>query len=356
MKMKIVIFSSYFLPHRGGVENYVHQTAKRLVKRGHRVWVATSRLAGVKNAGKIDGIEVIRIPSVEVLSDRLTLQLAPVSDVLMKVGKVDAIITNTRFYPLSFAAGLYAHRHNIPWLHIEHGTAQPYDNPVISLGVKTIDAIFGRWIMRHARVAGVSKASCKFVKKLGARKCDVLYNGVDTKFFNGKRKKHSRIRITFVGRLIKDKGVQDLLKAVKGLKAEVVIVGKGPYENELKKLGGKLVGEKNSKGVREILASSDILVNPSYGEGLPTAVLEAGAMGLAVVATDVGGTGEIIDDGKSGFLVKAGDVKSLRNKMSVLVKNAKLRQKFGVGLQKTVREKFDWDTIALKLEKVLKSL
>ncbi len=350
--MKILIFSSYFLPHRGGVENYVHQTAKRLVKRGHKVWVVTARLPGLKNSDRIDGISVLRIPSVELLSDRLTLQLAPLSDVLKKIGKVEAIITNTRFYPLSFAAGLYAHRHNIPWLHIEHGTRQQYDNPILRASVRTIDAIFGRWIMRHARVAGVSKASCNFAKGLGAGKCDVLYNGVDSKFFYGKKKKHRGLRIVFVGRLIKDKGVQDLL-AVKGLKAEVVIIGKGPYEGELKKLGGRFVGQKDSKGVRKIIASSDILVNPSYGEGLPTAVLEAGAMGLAVVATDVGGTREIVNDGKSGFLVKAGDVKALRQKLSLLIKNSKLREKFGSALQKTVRERFDWDITVKKLEELL---
>jgi glycosyltransferase involved in cell wall biosynthesis len=320
------------------------------------VWVVTSSLPGLKNSGKIDGVSVLRIPSVELLTDRLTLQLSPVSDIFKKIGKVDAVVTHTRFYPLSFAAGLYAHRHNIPWLHVEHGTQQPYDNPIIQAGVRTVDAVFGRWILKHARVAGVSKASCNFGKKLGARKCDVLYNGVDSKFFAGNKKRHSGIRIAFVGRLIKDKGVQDLLKAVKGLKAEVVIVGKGPYENELKKLGGRFVGQKDSGSVREILASSDILVNPSYGEGMPTAVLEAGAMGLAVVATDVGGTREIIDDGKNGFLVKAGDVKALRNKISMLIKSAKLREKFGSGLQKKAREKFDWNTITIKLEKVLKSL
>ena len=354
--MRILIFSSYFLPHRGGVENYVHQTAKRLVKRGHKVWVVTSQLPGLKNSDKIDGISVLRIPSVELLSDRLTLHLSPLSDIFAKLKKVDVVITNTRFYPLSFAAGLYAHRHNIPWLHIEHGVQQPYDNPIIQAGVRTFDAVFGRWILKHARVAGVSRASCGFAKGHGAGKCDVVYNGVDTGFFDGRKKKHRGVRIAFVGRLVKDKGVQDLLKAAEGLKIEVVIIGKGPYESELRKYGGRFVGLKDSKGVREILSSSDILVNPSYGEGMPTSVLEGGAMGLAVVATDVGGTREIIDDNKNGFLVKAGDVKALRAKISALVKNSKLRGKFGSALQKTVREKFDWDKIANKLEKVLKSL
>lgn len=351
--MRIVVFSSYFLPHKGGVENYVYQMCKRLVKRGHKVWVVTSRLPKVVDREVLDGIRVVRIPSVELLADRLTLQLSPVSDVMKEIGKVDVIVTNTRLYPLSFAAGLYAHRNNVKWLHIEHGTSQPYSNSVINAGVRFVDSTFGRWILSHSSVAGVSQASCDFAKSLSAKKCDVLFNGVDTKFFDGKRTKHKGVRVVFVGRLVKDKGVQDLLKAVKGLKVETVIVGKGPFESELKKLGGKFVGQKDSKGVRNVLSECDILVNPSYGEGLPTSVLEAGAMGLAVVATDVGGTKEIIVNGKNGFLFKPGDVKSLRNSIKKLIDDSELREKFGKELVKTVSKKFEWDSIVEKFERIV---
>ncbi len=354
--MNILIFSSYFLPHKGGVESYVYQTARRLVKRGHKVWVLTSRLSGMKKEERIEGICVIRVPAIDVLPDRLPLQLPLMADI-RKIGKIDAIITHTRFYPLSFVGGMYAHLNNIPWLHIEHGAKQVrYDNPLVRLGSQFVDATTGRWILRHAKVAGVSKASCNFTKKLGARKCEVLYNGIDTKFFNGRGKKHKGISVVFVGRLIREKGVQDLLSAAKGMKVKVIIVGKGPAEQELRKLGGTFVGEKSHQQLREILSSSDILVNPSYGEGLPSAVLEAGAMGLAVVATDVGGTREIIVDGKNGYLIKPGDVKTLRAKIDMLVKDAKLRSRFGAALQKTVRDKFNWDKIVDKVEKVLKTL
>lgn len=354
--MKILICSSYFLPHKGGVENYVYQTARRLVKKGHKVWVITSRLSGMKQKETIDGIKVRRMPAVDVLPDRLPVQIPRMNAIAEEIGKIDVIITHTRFYPLSLAGGTYAHLKGIPWLHVEHGTAQPYKNLIFELGSRVVDATAGKWILRHAKVAGVSNASCNFAKKLGAGKCEILYNGVDTKFFDGKKKKHKRISIAFVGRLVQDKGVQDLLKATKGLNARVVIIGKGVFEKALRKLGGKFVGEKDAKGVRDILSTSDILVNPSYGEGLPTSVLEGGAMGLAVVATDVGGTREIITDGKSGYLVKPGDVKTLRKKIEQLIKNPNLRQKFGTALQNTVRSKFDWNKITNKFEKVLKSL
>lgn len=350
--MRVVIFSAYFIPHSGGVENYVYQLARRLAK-NNSVFVVASKLNNVKEREVIDGIAVFRIPAVELLPERLSLPLSGVSSIINTI-KPDIIVTNTRFYPVSFAAGMYAHKNNIPWLHIEHGTSQPYSNPLIQLGVRAVDLTFGRWIMRHASaVAGVSKASCAFAKNLGAKSCSVLYNGVDSCFFDGRRKSHKGVRIVFVGRLIKDKGIHDLLRAAKGLDAKVVIVGAGPYENQLKKLGGIFVGKKNSAGVRKTLSESDILVNPSYGEGMPSSVLEAGAMGLAVIATDVGGTGEIIRNGKSGFLVQPSNVKQLREKLSFLIKNPSLRMKMGAELQKKVRSEFDWKVIILKAKKVI---
>lgn len=355
--MKVLVLSSYFLPHRGGVEQYVYQTSRRLVKRGHKVWVVTSRLKGMKKKEVIDGINVLRVPSFEVLTDMLPVQLPFVPELVKEIGGVDVIVTHTRFYPLTMAGGMYAHLSRTPWLHIEHGSSQvSYKNLFVRWGSRFVDATAGKWVLRHARIAGVSRASCSFAKGLGAKSCDVLYNGTDTKFFNGAKVKHKEIRIVFVGRLIKEKGVQDLLKAVKGLKVDVTIVGKGSFEKELKRMGGRFVGEKNHLQIREILSRSDILVNPSYAEGLPTSVLEAGAMGLAVIATDVGGTSEIIDDGKNGFLIESRNVKVLRNKIQLLVKDASLRKKFGSGLQEKVCDFFDWDRTAVKLEKLLKLL
>lgn len=353
--MKILVFSSYFLPHRGGVENYVYQTSKRLVKRGHKVTVVTSRLKGMKDREIIDGINVLRLPAADILPDRFPLVLP-----FFPLESFDVIVTHTRFYPLSFAGGLYAKARGIPWIHIEHGTKQvDYDNLFVRSAAKAVDSSMGKWILKNARVAAVSEASCRFAKGLGAKKCVVLYNGVDTKFFDGEKKKHKGVNVVFVGRLIQEKGVQDLIKAVKGLNVNLTIVGSGPYEKELKKMAGenvRFVGSKDSKGVKSVLSESDVLVNPSYAEGLPTSVLEAGAMGLAVIATDVGGTKEIIENEKNGFLFNAGNVKLLRKHIQKLVFDASLREKFGSEIKKKIRNNFDWDIIAEKFERVLKKL
>lgn len=355
-KMRILVLAPYFLPVKGGLISYVWQTGKRLVKDGHEVIVVTSHLKGMSEEEYIDGIRVVRCSSWDVLPSRVSI---PLRIPFNKLPRPDFVMTHTRFYLWSYLGGRFARKHGIPWLHVEHGSSQVrYDNLFVRFFAWFFDAFFGKWVLKNARVVGVSLASCRFAESLGAEKCAVLYNSVDTKFFNGKKKKHKGISVVFANRLIVEKGVQDLLAATRDLGVKVVIVGSGPYEKELRALAGsnvEFVGEKDSAGVRDAFASADILVNPSYAEGLPTMVLEGGAMGLAVVATDVGGTNEIINDGKNGFLVRPKDVDGMRACIVKLVKSSALRKKFGSALQKRVRERFDWGATVIKLESLLRS-
>ena len=93
------------------------------------------------------------------------------------------------------------------------------------------------------------------------------------------------------------------------------------------------------------MKTTDIFVNPSYSEGLPTSVLEACAAGCAVVATDVGGTDEIIFDGSTGFLVKPGDQQGLTDKINYLLENKPVRDTFGKNAKTHVMDNFSWDQI-----------
>ena len=137
-------------------------------------------------------------------------------------------------------------------------------------------------------------------------------NGVDTSIFKKKKtdlKKRLGIPsdykiITYVGRLIYAKGVQDLISVFPKIKekcpkTKLLIVGEGDYRGELEKLGNKdkdilFLGQRDD--IVDILNITDVFVNPSYSEGLPTTVLEAAAVGVPIVATDVGGTREIISN------------------------------------------------------------
>lgn len=135
-------------------------------------------------------------------------------------------------------------------------------------------------------------------------------------------------KILFLGVLIKRKGVTDLLKAAKLLKNKlgldrfkVVIAGTGCEEENLKaetqELGiddvVKFVGWTDGEKKIELLKKCQMLVLPSYNEGLPIAILEAMSYGMPVVATDVGDISTAVLDGENGYLVQVGNVEQLYN-------------------------------------------
>lgn len=206
---------------------------------------------------------------------------------------------------------------------------------------------------------GVSAAAVEFLAHLGAKNAKVMHNGIDISVFENTKpieytKTPGRSVITYIGRLVYGKGVQDLLSIFPQLKGDVqlLIVGDGPYRGELEALARQVdasnivfSGEQRPEDIPSILKSTDIFVNPSYSEGLPTSVLEACAAGCAVVATDVGGTNEIILDGSTGFLVKPGDRQALTDRVNLLLENKSMRDTLGKNAKAYVMDNFSWDQI-----------
>lgn len=100
------------------------------------------------------------------------------------------------------------------------------------------------------------------------------------------------------------------------------------------------LGEKSQEQIVEILSITDIFVNPSYSEGLPTSVMEAAGIGLPIVATDVGGTRQIIEARKTGLLVACGDVDRLRQSICELIRDKNLRILPGENAHRFVKENY----------------
>lgn len=142
--------------------------------------------------------------------------------------------------------------------------------------------------------------------------------------------------VLFLGVLIKRKGVSDLLKAIKILdnsrkmdNIHFIIAGSGEEEsnlkaecsdlglNELVEFTGWITGEKKT----HLLEKSQMLVLPSYNEGLPIAVLEAISYGLPVVATDVGDISAAVHDGENGYLVQPGAIDNLAKAMNKVIQD-----------------------------------
>lgn len=171
-----------------------------------------------------------------------------------------------------------------------------------------------------------------------------IYSGVDLDAFADAEPADDlfgeRPRVVIIGRLADGKGHGVLLDAVELLgdfKGSVCIVGGGP-------LYDSLVEDVNERGLAEdvflagfrddiprVLAASDVLVLPSFREGTPRVITEAMASELPVVATDIAGIPEQVEDGENGYLISTGDSVALADRLERLLADVELREQMGEG-------------------------
>ena len=176
-------------------------------------------------------------------------------------------------------------------------------------------------------------------------------NGIDTNHFSIERTiedtgkdrntwrkdlglKDDDFAFVFVGRVVKDKGINELVDCMRRLvpnhlNCRLIMVG--PYESRLDPIAPENVAFfKNDKSaifmdwqkdVRPFMMAADALVFPSYREGFPNVVMQAGAMGLPSIVTNINGCNEIIIDGENGRIIPAKDVDALYNMMEWFINN-----------------------------------
>jgi glycosyltransferase involved in cell wall biosynthesis len=183
-----------------------------------------------------------------------------------------------------------------------------------------------------------------------------VVGGVDQRTFKPapSRKMTEVVTILFVGWLIAEKGIYELLEAAlllskAGLKFQIRLVGplfdQKRFNSALEtaSLGERVVPLGILPQPARLVAEyqkSDIFVLPSHAEGFPNAVLEAMAVGLPVVATSVGGLPEIIESGVSGMLVPPHDASQLAVALSSLIKDPAHRRRIGEAARQRILQRF----------------
>ncbi len=170
-----------------------------------------------------------------------------------------------------------------------------------------------------------------------------------------------------VGRLVYEKGYEFLLKATPLIlascpRAKIVIVGDGPLKSKLRNLTRELgiVESCLFVGFREdianILSSLDVFVLPSIMEGLPIVILEAMAMAKPIVASDIDGIREQVENGRTGILIPPRDPQALAEGITQLLRDKYQAQRFGMEARKQVEEMFDIRQQVALHEEVYKGL
>ncbi len=164
------------------------------------------------------------------------------------------------------------------------------------------------------------------------------------------------IVVLMVARAIAHKGVVEYYQAAKKLQASLphvrfLFVGDvdngniAPLSAEFLRSNSAVHWLGKREDIFELLACADIFVLPSYREGIPRTLLEAGSMALPIVTTDAVGCREVVDDGCNGFLVPVGDSELLAQKIAELASDSALREAFGHASRKKILAEFSVDAI-----------
>jgi glycosyltransferase involved in cell wall biosynthesis len=181
-------------------------------------------------------------------------------------------------------------------------------------------------------------------------------SGVNTNKYRPTSKKEGQIKIALIGRMLRDKGVEEYIEAAKiivnkyiDVSVEFHLYG-APYESnptsipesEIKrwKTYSWLYYHGHCENIADELNDIDIVCLPSYREGLPKSLLEAASAGKPIVTTDVPGCREIVEHGVNGYLVPPKNVEKLAGSIQKLIENSELRKDFGIKSREKVVKEF----------------
>ncbi len=283
-----------------------------------------------------------------------------------------------RVFPNGYVAMLLSQKLGIPVVVTAHGSdihTHPGRNSEIAKYTK-------KTIENADQIVAVSTSLARQMNEMAQPQeyIKVIYTGINGNDFKPReedkvflRKKldlpENGIGICTVCRLVKEKGLVELLKAFEDISSRhsnvwLTIVGDGPARNMLEKWVQKrdikkkviFVGPHPHKEVADWMNATDIFTLPSYNEGLGNVFLEAMACAKPVVATRVGAIPEVVVDEITGFLIPSRQVSPIVDALDRLIQNDELRHKMGIAGYERVRTKFLWPEYVRSQIKIYKKL
>lgn len=233
---------------------------------------------------------------------------------------------------------------------------------------------------RANKIQAISRFLAEWATKMGFKGTpEVVPNGVDIAKFSThiSSERRAELRMSFgfsdsdvvlvtASRLSLKNGIDDLIRSLTSLPTnyKVLIAGEGEDRDKLttlvaqKELKDRVVflGAKNHDELPDILQSADIFVRASLSEGLGNSFLEAMAAGLPIVGTPVGGIPDFLTDGVTGVFCESRNPESIAKAVRRIQEEAGLREKLTLNGGMLVRERFDWNAIARRMNEILLSL
>ena len=375
--MKILFFNYEYPPLGGGAANATAYILEEYSKKSDlKVDLITSSIDSEYHLDKAgDNIFIHRLP---IGKNKNNLHYQSQKDLLVylwkayffsrklvKKGNYD--LSHSFFtIPCGFISLLLKCQHKIPYVVSLRGSDVPGYSDRFSFLYGFIKPLVRLIWKNSSRVIANSKGLRELALKTNPKqKIEVIYNGIDILDFipNPEKRPADKIIITTgASRITARKGINYLIRALKILITKypeiyLKAMGDGNEKENLENLAKNLKLENNVEFIGRIprektspyYQEASIFVLPSLNEGMSNAMLEALASGLPLIATDTGGTKELLEDRENGFIIKMKDSGDLALKLETLIKDENLRKKMGEESRKKA-ENMSWEKVAGEYE------
>lgn len=340
-----VLFSAQYPPHLGGIENFTRGLAETLVGQGHDVTVVTNDTEGLGSGFVVEGgVRVLRLPCYSLISGRFPLPRLTSShrELIeeLEAMRFDGVLVNARFYPHSLFGMRFARKMGLRPVVLDHGSAwlsfsSPILDPLARLYERMMTTLGKRYDPAYF---GISQKSVEWLATFGIQAEGVIPNSIDAveyRLSSGRnfRKElglsESAFLIAFVGRLIPEKGVRQIIEVAKERRfksegAVFILAGDGPLSDEVRAAqceSLRWVGRLSREDTSALFQEADVMCLPSRSEGFSTTLLEASACGCPSVITDVGGARELIPDKRFGTILPDDSAETLSRTLLMVMED-----------------------------------
>ncbi|HJJ04714.1 MAG TPA: glycosyltransferase family 4 protein [Clostridiaceae bacterium] len=376
--MKILMLTWEYPPRIvGGIARVVHDLSQRLIKDGHEVTVITYKDGDAPEYESDKGVQVYRIENYMIRPNNFIdwimqmnfNMIAKANELIANGEKFDTI--HAHDWLVAYAAKTLKHSYNIPLVSTIHATESGRNSGIHDEVQRYINDT--EWLLTYESsevIVNSNYMKCELQRLFGLpfEKINVVPNGININNFAGIERDYEFRRqyamdnekiILYVGRLVYEKGIQNLISAMPKIlngyhDSKLIIAGKGGMLDELKAqansmgLGDKVyfTGYLNAKQVQKMYKCADVAVFPSTYEPFGIVALEAMLAGVPTVVSDVGGLNEIIEHGVNGMKSYAGNSNSIADSVLSLLYDHKLCANISKNAKNKVKEQFNWNKIA----------
>lgn len=377
MHLRVLMLSWEYPPQSvGGLAQHVYDLTKALVDNGVEVHLITSGDQGTPSFEKVNGVYLYRVAPYQISSPDFVTWVAQFNVALLEraiaitndLGRINVL--HAHDWLVAYTARALKHAWRIPLLTTLHATEYGRNHGLHNDTQRHISDI--EWWLAYESWQVICcsyymEGELRQVFQIPSDKIKVIPNGVDHTNFKIRESKAQRSNyaapdekiIFYVGRLVREKGVQVLLDAAPEIlshhpQTKFVIAGKGPYLEALKKqafLQGiaervYFTGYIDDTLRNNLYAWSNVAVFPSLYEPFGIVALEAMAARTPVVVADSGGLGEIINHGVDGLKTYTGDSHSLAQNILSILKQPELGNKLRENAYRRAIDEFSWRKIA----------